>query len=195
MSNLTDPLQSLIDQATELKDSGTVKQFAKRLNPKKVGCQSLLLLDVSGSMHEFVGPGVRKIDLLRQALDRPLAPGEVAIAFQSVVLPINSLQAIPEPMGGTALHLAIAEGANRKPAATLIVSDGKPDDAKQALRAAGKLSGVINTLYIGSDDDYEAIEFMRSLARLGCGKAQVCDVSKPEQQPQLKHAIAGLLPG
>ena len=147
-------------------------------------------------MNEGVGAAgcwMRKIDLLRQALDRPIAAGETVLAFHSLAERLTSLQAIPEPMGGTALHLAICVGAAVMPGHTLVVSDGQPDDPAQALAAAAQLSGTISTLYLGSDTDKEAIAFMRKLARLGCGQYQHCDVSNGSVL-LLQQSIAGLLP-
>jgi hypothetical protein len=192
--NLTNPFASVIAQAAQQEgDTETLKQYAQRLNPKKAS-GSLLLLDISGSMSETIENGIRKIDILRQALNRPLHPGEQAIAFNSAWYPLLSLQAIPEPSGSTALHYAIQEVATTyKPATTLVVCDGRPDSPEQALEAIRKLSGVINTLYIGPDNDQAAIDFMRKLARAGCGRAHCCDLRR-NAAPQLSSAIAGLLP-
>lgn len=191
MSNLVDPLQNLINQAAQIKPkTRTIQQYTQRLDPKNTS-GTLLLLDISGSMSDWVGE-YRKIDLLRQALNRELAQGETAIAFHSTTAILSSLQAIPDPMGGTALHLAILEGSKLRPKHTLVVSDGRPDDEAQALAAAASLSGIINTLFIGSDNDHNAINFMRQLARLGCGKAEVCDLRRPQQQYIFPQLIAKL---
>lgn len=131
--------------------------------------------------------------MLRSALNRPLHPNEVAIAFHSIGLRLYSLQDIPEAEGGTNLHSAIALAIPYQPTQTLVVSDGKPDDPKQALFMAEKLSGMINTLYINSDRDREAIAFMRQLARLGCGRTANCDISHPQNQILLKGSIQKLL--
>lgn len=103
------------------------------------------------------------------------------------------MQDIPEPQGGTGLHNAIALAIPYNPHKTLVISDGKPDDPKQALSIAEKLSGIINTLYIGSDRDTDAIAFMRELARLGCGKSVSCDITNPHSSPLLSGKIQNLL--
>lgn len=188
---ITNPLQSLINQAALVKPRcKTVQQYAHRLNPKKAS-GTLLLLDISGSMGEFVGSW-RKIDLLRLALNRPLHPGERVIAFHSIATEINSLQAIPAPEGGTAMHLAIAQACALHPTHTLVVSDGRPDDEMQTITAAKKLTGTISTLYIGSDSDTTAIKFMRELARLGCGRAESCDLRREKNWQILPTAIEQL---
>lgn len=193
MSDLINPLQNLLDQAAELPDSGQVKKFAQRVTPssRRASQTSILLLDISGSMGAVIS-GKRKIDILRGALNRPLEPDEMAFAFNSICEPIPDLRAIPDPLGGTALHFAIKAIKPHKPRQTLIVCDGKPDDPAQALSAARSLSGVINTLYIGPDSDRAAIEFMRQLARLGCGQSAVYDLR--DGPILLGQAIQKLLP-
>lgn len=194
MSELINPLESILQQAAKLPESGALKSYAQRLNVKTSN-KSIIVLDISGSMAETIESGKRKIDLLRQVLDRPLHSDEIAIAFHSISLQIPRLQDIPEPEGGTALHNAIAGAIPYKPAQTLVISDGKPDDPKQALAQAENLSGIINTLYIGSDRDTEAIAFMRQLARTGCGRAEECDISNPQNQVLLQGNIQKLLKG
>ena len=194
MSNLLNPLESILQQAAKLPESGAIEPYAQRLNTKTSGI-SIILLDISGSMAEVLELGRRKIDLLRQALERSLHSNEVAIAFHSIPVQLESLHKIPEPDGGTALHYAIAQAIPYKPNQTLVISDGKPDDPKQAVAQAEKLTGIINTLYIGSDQDGEAIAFMSQLARLGCGRAENCDISNPRNQPLLKENIKHLLTG
>lgn len=192
MSNLVNPLQSIIDQAAMVKPkTKTVEKYAERINPKNTTGHTLLFLDISASMAEVVGQS-RKIDLLRQALDRTLAPGEIAIAFHSIINVLPTLQLIPEPQGGTAMHLAIEHGCTLRPKHSLVVSDGLPDDEKQALSAAKRMTGTISTLYIGPDSNQKAIEFMRKLARLGCGQAQACDLNKGVGL--LRESIKLLLP-
>lgn len=190
MSNLVNSLQSLITQASKLPPSGSLDNYERRTKyvPQS---HSVILIDISGSMGEIV-KNSRKIDLLRKALNRPLASSEIAIAFNSYAQILKDFTRIPEPEGGTALHFAIIEASIFNPSHTLIVSDGSPDSESQALQATNRLTGVISTLYIGSDDDLEAIAFMNKLARLGCGKSGVCDLKKSPSN--LKGAIAGLLP-
>lgn len=176
MSSIQNPLQSLLDQAAALPPSGALKPYEQRIHPtsKKISDQSILLLDFSGSMGQWCGAD-RKIEILKKAI-APIQSQYKILAFNSTTEWIGS--SYPEPQGGTALHLAIAVAASIRPRQTLIVSDGQPDDQRQALAEAKKLSGTISTLYIGSDSDKEAIAFMAKLARLGCGDAYVQDLAK-----------------
>lgn len=175
MSNLVDPLQLLLNQAGQAKESGKLDLYAQRVNANPLGV-NVILLDISGSMNERVESGQRKIDILREALDRPLLPDEVAIAFHSISTQLPNLQSIPEPGGGTALHLALAQVIKLHPRQTLVVSDGKPNLKEQALIEAQKITGLINTLYIGRDNDLDAIRFMRELARTRYGVSRTCDI-------------------
>lgn len=191
MSSIVNPLQLLINQAASAKPSGAMQTYRERLNPNK-SSNSVILLDISGSMGEVVG-GKRKIDILRQAVNRQLI-NEVVLVFSSGCDRIASSQLIPEPFGGTAMHLGLQQAASYAPSHTLVVSDGQPDCQRQTLLAAQKLSGVISTLYIGDDADIEAIAFMSKLARIGCGRSEVCDIRNPQNQARLGSAIKGLLP-
>lgn len=192
MSSIVNPLQLLINQAASAKPSGAMQTYRERLNPKS-SSNSVILLDISGSMDKVVG-SKRKIDILRQAVDRQLLTHEVVLVFSSRCDRIASFQSIPEPFGGTAMHLALQKATSYAPSHTLVVSDGQPDCQKQALLAAETLSGVISTLYIGDDSDVDAILFMSKLARIGCGRAQVCDIRNPQNQVRLNSVIKSLLP-
>ena len=194
MSSVVNPLQLLINQAASAKPSGAMQTYREGLNPKSSG-KSAILLDISGSMSEIIVGSKRKIDILRKAVDRQLLINEVVLVFSSGCDRVASFQLIPEPFGGTAMHLALQQAASYAPSHTLVVSDGQPDCQKQALLAAEKLSGVISTLYIGDDSDINAIAFMSKLARIGCGQSKVCDISNPQNQVRLNSAIKGLLPG
>lgn len=187
------PLQALVDQAALLPPSGELKIYEQRINPKskKNSNQSILLLDFSGSMREWCG-NYRKIEILQKAI-APITSQYKILAFNSATEWINENTLYPEPQGGTALHLAIAVAVTHNPRQTLIVSDGQPDDTKQALSQAKKLSGTISTLYIGSDSDKEAIAFMAKLARLGCGDAYVQDLAKGHKalNQKIQHLLKG----
>jgi hypothetical protein len=193
MSSLVNPLQLLISEAAKLPSSGEVSKYSQRLNTSS-SLPTVILLDVSGSMDEAVETGKRKIDILRKAVNRPLMPDEMVFVFSSTCRRALDFWSIPEPEGSTALHLALLDVIYCNPKHTLIVTDGHPDDPEEALASAERLSGTISTLYIGRDDDHNAIAFCRKLARVGCGTAQVCDITKPQNQLLLKETITALLP-
>lgn len=192
MSNLSNPLEQILAQAAQLPESGALKKVNLRINAE--GENSVILFDVSLSMNELLQSGERKIDILRSVFRRPKADNEIAIAFSSSAAIIPDFASIPHPNGNTNLAQAISLAATYKPRTTLVISDGMPDSQDEALSAAQKLTGVINCLFIGNEDDKCAIAFMKKLSRLGCGQATVCDISKLDGAPRLKSAITLLLP-
>lgn len=194
MSDLINPFDSIINLASKLPESGALEPYAQRLNAKTSDV-SVILLDVSGSMAEIVESGQRKIDILRQAVSRPKQGHEIIITFGSIANCVPSFEQIPEPFGGTDMAAAINVALPLNPCSTLVISDGLPDSKTQALDDARKLSGIINTLFIGRDDDLDAKAFMRELAVIGCGRSRVCDISNLIMIPSLKMSISLLLPG
>jgi len=200
VSNIIDPLQAFINKAAKSPVSDAdITLYAERINPRPLG-KSVILLDVSESMNEYTSRTIKgtqreiKIDVLRKAVDRDVMPNEVILTFSSNCLRIPNFQSIPNPSGSTDLEAGLIVGKTHTPSHTLVVSDGIPDDETAALSVAANYPGIINTLYIGPEDNSDAIAFMKKLARIGRGKSQVCDIRFTEQRKQLKGAIAGLLP-
>ncbi len=136
--------------------------------------QGLTLLDVSSSMSESAGTRTR-IAHLREALRQVATPAHTLMAFASEVTPMASPEELPPPLGGTALHLALAAAARLNPAATLVITDGEPADARLAVAAAGRLRGRIDVIYCGDTSNLAAIGFCRLLARMGRGQCTVHD--------------------
>ncbi len=177
MSNLTNPFDAILAQAAATRPTAEIAAKAQRINCK--GSDKVLLLDCSGSMGEFVG-GRRKVDILEAALMQIDLHAWRVIAFSDRAL---ETKVIPVPSGSTdmaqAIDLAIAVS---RPRQTLVISDGLPDSEVAALASANRLSGTISTLYVGSDRDKKAIEFMARLARLGCGKAHAQNLELGHKQ-------------
>jgi hypothetical protein len=192
MSGLTkaNPLQALIQQASKLPPTtGVSAQYRARLTSG--GSTQVVLADVSSSMDESAGVR-RKIDVLRDALDASLGSATL-IAFASLPTVITSPQDLPLPEGGTALHLALDAAAAYRPARTLVISDGVPEDERAALAAADRLTGAIDVIYCGPDSARDAIAFLRQLARVGCGRYAATSL-KPTA-PLLAPTIQRLLLG
>lgn len=188
--DLINPLQGLLKQASGALParSGRTEAFARRLHHDG---PSILIADVSESMTSPAWGGKRKIDVLRAAVGDIMsgAPVPHVIAFSSDVR--EGVTQLPEPAGGTALHLAIAAAARHRPGTTLVISDGQPDDEAKALAEAELLTGRIDTMYVGPDADKAAIDFMARLARLGCGSHSSADLTRA--QPQLAVKMQQLL--
>ena len=164
------PLAAVVAAARRtLPAAGEIARRHERI--AAAGDTEVILADVSGSMAEQLEHGARKIDVLQAALDRvrPDWPSAIVIAFAT--LPQRCAGPLPDPGGNTALHLALAEAERLRPRRTLVIADGRPDDAGAALRAADHLTGTLDTLYIGPDHDITAVGFMRDLARRGGGRS------------------------
>lgn len=158
-----------------------------------------ILADVSASMAERAGSD-RKIDALSASLASVLvdAPAAAVIAFATVAGPVAPGAPLPQPTGGTALHLALEAARDHR--RVLVISDGQPDSAPDALRVAERIVAAgarIDTLFIGSDDDRAGIAFMRRLAEVGRGETLTCDIVRQRgDRAQLAGAIRQLaLPG
>jgi hypothetical protein len=176
-NTLAAPLQALLNQAarTVPAHTGTVERFKKRF--QNAGDTTVVLADVSSSMDERAGSR-KKIDVLREAMRLAVPPTATVIAFASVPQPVPYGVEVPDPSGGTALHLALELAASYRPRRTLVVSDGRPDSEALALEAAEALPGRIDVIYCGPDDDAQAIAFMHKLARVGGGTVVVEDITK-----------------
>lgn len=168
--------------------TGETERYARRIQGGATGT-CVVVADISASMAESAGDGVRKIDILRDALQ---GTGDARlIAFSSLAREVPSAARLPAPHGGTALHSALDLAATMNPASTLVISDGCPDSKDLALLAAERVPGVINVVYCGPDTDLEARAFMMRLARLGCGRYASHDIG---QRPrEFGSVVAGLL--
>src|SRR5690606_21290112 len=124
------------------------------------GAGTVILCDTSGSMAERAG-AKRKIDHLREALRSVFRPGITIIEFNSVPRVVESPNDISEPSGGTDMASGIRLAAAETPERTIIISDGEPNNESDALEAAKHLSGTIDVIYCGPDNNTAAISFMR----------------------------------
>lgn len=186
-----DPLQALITAASKASPiTGDVARHRTRVDAASApGSARVVIADVSSSMAEMAG-AYSKIALLREALTGQRFDRLVAFAARPVE--VASAELLPLPCGSTALHLALDHAARWSPGRTLVISDGQPDSENAALESAALLSGVIDVLYIGPEDDAVAIAFMKRLARAGSGRCATNDLRKTGGA-QLRHGIAALL--
>ena len=161
--------------------------------------RSVLVLDTSESMAQALAVGGTRIDALRDVVrllheDHPVplvrfGGYDNAWSTQATVSVLNSANDIPEPEGGTPLHIAInfvhVEGATH----IVLVTDGEPDNRTAALEAAGRFGGVIDVFYVG-DANGSGASFAQELARVTGGTCNVDDMASAKQ---LAAGIAGLL--
>lgn len=165
----------LVSAAAAPKETGLVARYQRRLDGPGAG--HVVVADVSSSMAEAAGKR-SKIAVLREALGT-IPPGARLIAFATKAQEIESAAGLPFPMGSTALHLALDIVATFTPKRTLVISDGHPDSEEKAFLAAEKVSGAIDVLYCGPEDDARAQSFLRRLARAGAGRYETHDMRRP----------------
>lgn len=167
---------------------------------------TVLLADCSGSMTTIdnppaVGLGARRIERLAEILgyllSRVRLQGLVCFADLPEEILLEGHVAIPEPAGGTALHLALRHVLEMRPrpVRVIVICDGEPDDAGQALLAARLLRPApIDAYFCGNDRDVFAADFMRKLAEAGGpgGRWGKFDLSQTQAiAEQLRLRIAG----
>ena len=177
MSNLVNPLASIIQAASQLPETGIAANYHRRIgtgNPD-IRC---LLLDTSGSMSMECKGKDRRIDVLRKAVEALEWQSYRLFTFDSFCVEIPNPSALWATGGGTALDLGLREIAKLNPSQTVIISDGEPNDEQDALIAVESLTGTISTIHIGDDRDKAAIAFMRKLANLGCGNTYIQDLGR-----------------
>lgn len=187
-NQLINPLQALIDAASQKAASGKIEKVVARHQSRQQATthNRFVLADVSGSMAEMAGNYTSKIELLKKALsDSSLDwSTQQLVVFGSFPEKISHPSLLPHPAGGTALHTALDFIAPSQPIHILVISDGQPNSRDAALKAADAISGKIDVIYIGPDDDFEAIRFMYELAGRTGGRVVVNDLRKiPKQLP------------
>lgn len=181
------PLSDLIAAASRLPSNGLVETQRKRID--SAGMSAIILADVSSSMANEADGGMRRIDVLRDALQG--VAFDRLLAFSYSVTEVETPEQLPSPSGNTAMHLAIKAACVHKPGHTLIVSDGEPDDESAALAEAGKLPGRIDVIFCGPESNARARSFLMRLAALGGGVYVHCDITR--QSNLLAPVIRGLL--
>lgn len=147
------------------------------------------MADTSSSMNEPADGGRRRIDVLRDALVGIAC--DKLVAFSAGVEAVPDPSRLPEPMGNTALHRALEEASRFRPATTLVVSDGEPDNEELAFAAAHRLPGRIDVVFCGPERNVRARAFLMRLAAVGGGRFVHCDISANSRL--LAPAIRGLL--
>lgn len=156
---------------------------AKVASETKYPDTSALLLDISYSMDEWLGPNIRKIDELRK-----LVAGFQNVRRFEFSCTCEELKEryISEPFGGTAMDIAFIEVKSSGVSHVVLITDGMPDNEKRALDASKGLK--IDVLYVGPDP---APEFLKKLcASTGGIYGQATLTARKE----LEGTIKGLLP-
>lgn len=195
MTNIINPLDAFIQEAAKVKTDTTITKVLTRHQQRQSAnstIESIVLADVSSSMNEMAG-NESKIEILKKALSDAKIDWttQKLIAFSSFPQPVGQPCDLPMPNGGTALHKAIEYIYDYKPKRTLVISDGQPDSEQLALSAADLLTGKIDILYVGPDNDHQALAFMYKLAARTGGTIMTNDIMK--EKKQLTSKIKALL--
>ncbi len=135
----------------------------------------VVVVDQSGSMDSHdAGKGMTRRDKANEELERLQAayPGEIVVfEFASDIAYCPGGRPTNDVGGTTNLHRALAY---LRPLVDglfdfVVITDGEPDSATEALREARKFTSPINTIYVGPEDG-DGKDFLRQLAQATGGK-------------------------
>jgi|SRR5215471_10274211 len=154
--------------------------------------RSLLLVDVSGSMADWIQKThERKIDALRKVVATLRETHAVpTAAFGTRGGRVQLVDSIPNPSGSTPLDAAIEFGTQQGATHLVVVTDGYPDSQDAAFRAAREFGGPIDVFYVGDGND-EGARFAAELAAMTGGTCGVTDLAN--EPKQLAGKIVALL--
>lgn len=157
----------------------------------------MLLIDTSGSMSSPVdrwgAEPKRRIDALREVVAIIKSQGHVPmIAFGGAYgEDVRFVDDVPEPAGGTPLHLAIPLAKQFGATRLVVVSDGMPDLTQQSMDEARMFGGRIDVAFVGTVGEGGDL-FLNELARATGGTQFNGSLGDPKQ---LSSGIIGLLEG
>lgn len=157
----------------------------------------MLLIDTSGSMGSPIVPNdydtPRRIDALREVVKTIKSAGNVPmIAFGgSMDEQVRFVDDVPEPAGGTPLHLAIPLAGKYGATRLVVLSDGMPDLTEQSIIEAKDFGGRIDFVFIGAPGEHGEA-FLTELASVTGGTSMTGDLRDPLL---LSRGVIGLLEG
>jgi Mg-chelatase subunit ChlD len=173
MNSLSLRLSAVIAQAAQLPDTGLANNFKQRIGSGNPDV-SILLLDTSGSMGYDCKGRQTRLDVLRQAVEDLNWQSFQMFTFDNICKRIKTPAELNYCAGGsTNLTMGLKKITALQPSQTIVISDGQPSDEETSIAVAKELTGTISTIFIGDDDDKEAIAFMKKLASLGCGRTYI----------------------
>jgi hypothetical protein len=192
MSDVAAPLQSIIKRLAGTDIVGPAAKRAQRFTD--ASDELVVLADCSGSMLDFIGSqGISKFEHLQIALEDVMLawPRIKILAFASTFREIANAKDLPRAGlgGGTNLAGAIEYAAKWRPRKTIIISDGLPDSEAEAIAAAQKITGAVDTIYCGPDA-HPAVAFLRKLSREAAGIHFTWEGGRTS----IAQTIRGLLP-
>jgi hypothetical protein len=154
----------------------------------------MLLIDTSGSMGAMIGrEGKTRIQALREIVAQIKVQGSVPmIAFGGPYdAQVRFVDNVPDPDGGTPLHIAIPMAKEYGATRIVVISDGVPDLRDESLNQAKLFGGRIDVVFVG-DKGEEGEEFLARLAKMTGGTSGVGNLADTKK---LTGQIIGLLEG
>jgi hypothetical protein len=158
-----------------------------------IGCDVVILVDVSGSMSEADSRGgKRRYDVALEELAQLQAslPGKLAvIGFSNEVIfcpgGAPPFLAAQTDLAGALRFAKIADVPGMR---FIVISDGLPDNTEEALRVAKTFVGRIDVVYVGPEDYPTGREFLAKLARR-CNGATVTADRVKELATTVEHLL------
>ena len=178
---------------------GSIAQLArdnnKALAEMWINVDAVILVDISGSMSCCDARGGKtRYEVAQEELSRlqETLPGKLAIiAFEreTLFVPSGRLPGIGSTtnLGGALKYARVADGIPDM--RFIVISDGEPDDEREALVEARQYRNRIDTIYVGPETG-GGQAFLNRLAKIKGGQNLV----KP-QLTELASSVAGLLKG
>lgn len=129
----------------------------------------IVLLDVSASMAMCDARGSRQRydvacdELARLQSDMPGRVAVIGFSSQPEFAP-NGRPLFQRANTDLAAVLKFARVADTGDVRFVVISDGEPDDEREALSTAANYKGRIDCVYVGPEDNPRAREFLRKLA-------------------------------
>ena len=156
--------------------SAVARQSGRSVAESFIGCDVVIICDVSGSMAtEDARGGKSRYEVALEELAKLQArmPGKLAIiAFsdRAFFMPGGQLP----PIGSNtdlAAALRLAKIADVGGMRFTIISDGMPDSEEEAMVIVRTFKNRIDTIFVGPEDDYEGgREFLTQLAQASGGQ-------------------------
>lgn len=152
------------------RDVATTKPGVRDVTRETPHNCDMVIADLSGSMAERAFEGKSRYQCLQEAL-KPFKGRVQVLAFNSRVWEVDA-DALPTPDMYTAMHKALDTAIQLEPIHVLLISDGIPDSKPSAIDSATQLANncIIDTMYIGPQDETAAIETMKEIAHIGRGR-------------------------
>lgn len=160
--------------------SAIQKSSGKSLAEVIADCVAVVLIDISGSMSSELirnGEETTRYNIACEELKKIQAtfPGKILVIQFSddAEFRLNGLPS--NPGGQTNLHgaLKFAKVVDAPGVKFFVISDGEPDNEYEAIQIAKTYANVINTIFVGPEDNVDARKFLVKLSAASGGKSML----------------------